>query len=420
MSFSLRVFTSVIDPTSPKLFVDTITNKAIAWQRSERLQGGFWQGTFTLTGEEDYLLEWFSNRLGYHLEERSFGEITWEGMIYEMTYSARGATRFRSLDEMANKVIVQSKDAATGVITQPATATLPTSIAHFGTRAESVLLEGFDAATATNLGSLYNYRNGWPHARSLYGGLGETGEPTLQVRVCGYVFTMNWIYTTTSDESSSDVTTWIADIVNSDTTEFITAGRIAGSTDSLTQIVSQDTRCWDQIMLLTSLGDSSGNYYYSRVIPNRLFFHGAEDVTNPYYFIKGGEVFDNVGARLFGRKQWHAKPGVWRDLDYPVRKVDQGSLFSDGRDFFVEEVICGTRSGVAWRAADYDPAEQLASRLEYERWQQEFGYADLTSGGAAGPRPSFTRVKSGRKSIEDLIAQDDAERRVATVRKRDT
>jgi len=94
MGYTLRLFTGVKQGLG---YVTDISRAAQDWKRTIRLQGGFWQGSFRVEGTLAELQEWFFNRLGYHVEERSGGAVTWEGMIYELELTAHGVRRRRSL-----------------------------------------------------------------------------------------------------------------------------------------------------------------------------------------------------------------------------------------------------------------------------------------------------------------------------------
>lgn len=78
--YNLLLYTPII---TGKSFVDNITPIAEGWERSVKLQGGFWTGHFIVSGAIDLVRNWFYNYLNYHVEERS-PTITWEGYIDRM------------------------------------------------------------------------------------------------------------------------------------------------------------------------------------------------------------------------------------------------------------------------------------------------------------------------------------------------
>ena len=81
--YTLALHTSVLANNVPT--AHPITDMAVGWHRSIRFQGGFWMGGFTVQDELDVLHDLFYVHLGSEIIERSGGDRTWEGMIYDMT-----------------------------------------------------------------------------------------------------------------------------------------------------------------------------------------------------------------------------------------------------------------------------------------------------------------------------------------------
>ena len=105
--YTLRLFQSVLGTQG---FVLSLTELAQNWRRSIRNTGGYWRGSFTITGKPEQLKEWFDTWMGHHLEERTDNTITWEGLIYQMDLRYAGITRRRSFDLMANAVNCMHSD----------------------------------------------------------------------------------------------------------------------------------------------------------------------------------------------------------------------------------------------------------------------------------------------------------------------
>lgn len=83
MDYSLQIY------YNPKLSSQVIENDiapiAKNWRRSIRLLGGYWQGSFNLEGDYDKLSAWFNSYIGHRIVETIGSQVTWEGLIYEMT-----------------------------------------------------------------------------------------------------------------------------------------------------------------------------------------------------------------------------------------------------------------------------------------------------------------------------------------------
>lgn len=420
MAFSLKVYTSLIW-NNPGVYVEDVTHTAIAWQRSTRLQGGCWQGTFTLSGDLNYLLDWFYNRLGYHVEERSFGTPTWDGQIYEMTLNSKGVSRTRSLDDMENAVTIRVRDAETDVVVNTSVFILAPAIARYGRKETILPIDAFDVATANMFGSNYVTAYGYPRPYAQAGGsafdLGE--QPTLDVVVRGYGFTANWQHVGDSaDLTTTNINTWIQEIVEDDC-PFLSIGRIHTNARQVLRKLDNDTRSWNQIQYLTRLGDDSGNFYRAFVQPGRLFYYMTLNTSFPSYFVRNGELYTNLNVRLQARNQWAAQPGVYRDLDYPVRRTEYGSLFSDGRDFLVDQVTVGTRSGISWNAIEYTEADQIAAQYEYQQWLEDALLPDESSIDGEPVRESRKRTKNRTQKLiygipwDRWVKMSPAQRRAA-------
>uniref|UniRef100_A0A6M3KRA7 Uncharacterized protein n=1 Tax=viral metagenome TaxID=1070528 RepID=A0A6M3KRA7_9ZZZZ len=98
--YNLRLWTSVLN--DDQAFVADLTRAAADWKRSIRDIGGYWMGSFSITGDAVALYDFFDNWLGYHLQEKVGSQISWEGMVYEMELSAGSFRRRRSLDDLYN------------------------------------------------------------------------------------------------------------------------------------------------------------------------------------------------------------------------------------------------------------------------------------------------------------------------------
>lgn len=63
--------------------------------------GGFWQGSFELSGGDLNwwtLLDFYDNNLALRIVEKTFGRVSWEGLIYEMRLVRNGREYRRTLD----------------------------------------------------------------------------------------------------------------------------------------------------------------------------------------------------------------------------------------------------------------------------------------------------------------------------------
>ena len=207
MDCSLALYSSVLEGNPA--WVTSLTKDAQDWTRSIQSQGGPWQGTFVLTGDLYELQDAFYNWMGYHLEERAGGLVTWEGMIYEMELVHKGVRRRRSLDLMANRIMTGYLD-PNSEVQNSSWATNDKSIARYGQKDEILNMDNVPqhAAEAHRDRTLKEWCWPWPRAVAT----GKPGETFLEVTACGYIFTLNWRFTTQTTEYDSEVNARFPDL----------------------------------------------------------------------------------------------------------------------------------------------------------------------------------------------------------------
>lgn len=370
--YNLRLYTSVLDGAS---FVADLTKDAIGWKRSIRNRGGYWQGEFTLMGELNDLARFFYEYLGYHLVEKGGGAKTWEGMIYEMELSTGGASRRRSLDNLYNYVFTTYTDPSNNKVTTTV-AQNEFSIAKYGRREEQRILAGQADPVALTARNAFLAEYAFPTARCI-GITSRTGAPELRVTACGYIFTASWRFESVGDDSDDNLSGWISDIVDTDC-EFLLPGHI----ETNTRQVRKETkityvRAWDVIQNLLDIGipdpisPSTVAYPTRAYVYNDRRFNYEKISTAVNYYWRNGMLRDTAGAPG-SVNPWTVKPGVVRDLDYPVAKAEPSGWLLDGRDFFVEEVEYGANyDQPVLKAELYDESEILTAAEAYKRQAEQ-------------------------------------------------
>lgn len=99
-SLELSTKEAVFGPSKP---IRNISEIALNWERTERLVGGFWDASFSVTGEKSELQQYFTQWLNYAIEERT-GLTRWSGNIWSMALSINGVTRRVTLDDVYNAI----------------------------------------------------------------------------------------------------------------------------------------------------------------------------------------------------------------------------------------------------------------------------------------------------------------------------
>jgi len=356
----LGFFTPVVQGT-PVFALDV--SHAENWRRSIRRDGGYWMGTFSITDTIFKLSQIFYEFLGFHFEERSQGQTTWEGIAYELDLNVNGVIRRRSLDMMYNHVWSMYNDDSDNVQTSSAVQGTA-SINRYGRREEVLYLDGYPTAAAESRRDTYLKEYQWPYPRVVGVNRPRRDEAAeLKVTVAGYAFTANWRFETAGDASTDDASTWVQEIIDTDC-EFIDVGSLESNTTQVKKDTNVPMRAFDQLIEITDLGDENDtdNTPWRFYIDNqRKAYYRAID-NEPYYFLKKGGLYTAVGGNTM-TNPWQVKPTVIKDLDFPAGKPNFDSFLDDARDFYASEVEFGDGLTRPLLKTDYfEESEYLAAR----------------------------------------------------------
>jgi len=339
--------------------------------------------------------------LRVHFEERSNGQKTWEGMVYEMdlTYpvpKSKGVivTRRRSLDLLYNYVYGKYVE-PNGASHDLTAASNSDSITRYGRREEYLLINGVKQSPAEARRDTFLKENAWPWARvASVNVVTEANQAVLSMVVSGYVMTANWRYRTAGDGTSEgNVSDYIKDLLETDAATFLSTGKYQSNTLQVREGASQPIRAGDLAFNLVGLGDADGNPWWLYVHNDRKVVYEIIPET-PAYYMHSGRIYRSAGGSTTV-DPWTVKPGVFRDLTYPVRKTETGGWLDDARDFYVSEVECGTGNGLVLKTEIFDESEILAAQAEYKA--QMDGSGGVTGGGMGGGGGDRDPV-SGRKN----------------------
>ena len=253
----------------------------------------------------------FYEQLGAHFEERSGGQKTWEGLIYEMDLTIGNMTKRCTLDLLYNHVRTKYND-EDGNPQESDPVSNSVSIGRYGRREEILLLDGYPQATAEGQRDSFLKENAWPWARVAGVNNRPADEPTLTIAVCGYIATANWRYASVTG-GLDDVSDVITLIVDSDF-ELIQRGSIEENTFQVKKEQNIPQRAWDLIQFYLELGDPNTNIYRAYVDNERRFYYRAIDPAQVDYFQRGGKVYNSAGGSQEAN-YWQLKPGVYRAKD---------------------------------------------------------------------------------------------------------
>lgn len=389
--YTLQLYTPLLSTGSTS--IDDITDKALAWQRTIRSNGGPWTGKFRLEGDDIELHRWFTTRLGWHIEEHYAGACTWEGMVYEMEYVHNGVRRIRSLDTVGDGELWANAIKAlyiddSDVAQASSYATQSKSIAIFGRKEDILTLDGVPQATAEAMRDTEIKRRAWP--RALFAGLTGSSQSYIDVVVCGYIFTMNWRYVSVQEGiTTDDLDDYMQSIISTDC-EFVSEAKTEQNTLTILRRTPVPMRAWDAIKNMVKMGDINDNRYRFYLVPGRKSVYEQID-TSPRYYLRDGQL-TNVGGQVV--PDWLVQPAVVRDVGYlSSGRADPDSWLGDVRDFYIDEVTVGARSGINIKSSLFEEEELRANRNEYELWMEDIlSRVTVSAVGARQARAERARI----------------------------
>lgn len=168
-------------------------------------------------------------------------------------------------------------------------------------------------------------------------------RPYMEVMCCGYIFTTKWLIADTNlYRSETDAATLTSTLLNE--CEFF--NNILTATNAMVVDLGERFQTVrDALNTIVAAGDTSGNVW-------RLYIDGERNAiyeqlpTTPLYHLRGNQFYHAGGGRT-AINGWQMRPGVVRDLSYPVSNADSDHWFDDQRDFILEEVVMGP-NGLSW------------------------------------------------------------------------
>ena len=362
--YSLRAYQSVKQGLKGLGF---ISNTARDWSRTKMFTGGDWLGTFNVIAPLDVLEDWFYEKLGAHIEEYAYGDLTWEGFIWEMDLVTPDRTvrpvkrwkrRRRSYETLFNKVRCDYVDPGTDESGSTSWYEDTASQNRYGIK-EEIIQRNLNETNAQEAAQefLELYADGAP---TIVAFEKPAKEPFLEITVAGYVATANFTFAASADDSSDDVDGWITDIF--DELEFLTTGRVATNARSIQKSLSTPTRNWDLLEDLLGLRDGSGNRFNIVTKPGRTIDYVSWTNTPVGKLVDGAfETLQGTDLETIPRIM---DPGIYRDSDYigtaETRNVAAtNSFFESPADFLLESIEVDKDGAIVPRLGVYDDEEAV-------------------------------------------------------------
>lgn len=332
-------------PQEGERLIADLTRHLPDWQDTSRAVGGCWTGQGTLSGlARSETAELFRTGLGRVLRRWAFGQVAWEGLIYELRLRLSGIEYVRSLtpDRWSNRIkIAYTEENGKKGITAWGENT--DSQAAYG-RMDYIITAGQVAGWAvTKLRDRRLAEFGWP--RTYMAGIGGVATPmrrtagadSLTIAAAGYWSTLNWRYYDIPEEGElKECSLTVEKAVGQ--SEFVTAGRIETNPDMFTRTEGDPPqRIGDVIEGVIEQGGYDGKPWQGGVWPGRQFVYDAAPTTVTMQWYNG--LLYNLGGQPAGLDLVRAG-FLMRNLDAPAGGLPPGAtdVWMDPRVAYVDEV----------------------------------------------------------------------------------
>lgn len=352
------------------IFINEITPIAKHWERSIRLQGGSWTGSFELSGPEvthQTMRNWFYTRLGCHLVEKMGGADTWQGMIYEMDFDETPKNPKLKVN-VCGYMFTASWNEVTGADGSLTTASAWVTSILTANCSEFLSLGKIDTNALTVRKKVMLNAMAWDELLRI----AELGGPNAKPwrLYCGndrrvsYTELPNtpnyYVYGGIRRRRSLAL---MANSVPATYTDEAGAQATAAAVTNPQSIARYGTKT-ERLIL--------ENIPLATVQANQAAFLAERGWASPQAVVSmpGIKVFTSVDTSTKEIAPWSVRPGVFRDVSHfaGTNQAPSGSFYLSAADFLVDEVHASVDNGLSLRTGLFSEAELLE---QYERYAND-------------------------------------------------
>ena len=366
-----------LKPTDPELYIissggadlERFTDAAQEYRCSKRWQGGHWDASWWLPLDpdngldEDYLRDWFNNRLFLAHQARLSNKVVWDGLLWSMELTIEGETERRDVGSVFNALAGVYTNASDNT-TYDTGFSLADNVRLYGQRQE-IIVKNFvsaaeaAAAVASNL-KLLSDDNPQPI------GINPNAKDGLRVQAVGKCFTINNRFVTAGDDSTDDMSQYVREIIQGDCDQ-VTPGNIQSNTLQRRKSVQGYVRAWDALMEMVDAGDGT-NPWRLWVTLGRVNYTIADPTPVMFWNGRAGGITHPNG----NRSPWLIEPGVLRNLTQRAGTRPSDSFLTDARDRMVYELEMSMgQLDPQVKASAYDPAGLAAAVAINQQWLED-------------------------------------------------
>lgn len=305
----------------------------------KRYFGGDWDMTFFLPDAimgTALLDEYFNTWLMANIAEYFNGEITWRGVIWEMTRIKDGKRQVRSTSNVWNAVKCIYTETSTNLQYETDFEEDDNSIARYLRREYIVYKDNVTSTQASAAAAkfLNEHYDAWPKATDF----NVSGEDGIEVTAFGMSRLFNNILCTEAGtQESVDVDTFVDDIWDTDLApnlSFLVLGGIDTNDYEVERQQRAPTRCGDLIDALARGGDSD--------LPYRWYI--GQDLQFRFEIMNTSPTMEWLGLKRGGLHKvdgpvatWNATPGVMVDKTMPEVPALPGSFLNKRNYELIEQ-----------------------------------------------------------------------------------
>jgi hypothetical protein len=272
-------------------------------QYSITVQRGFNTAGFVLKGSPDYLVDWYMNGLARDvtwLGPDSF--LSWRGLVTRLSLDIGGWTRTRSMESMADRIVLVYTPLSTGSNPPQAGAQAVITVDdialqnQFGIKT-AVISGGEKTSTAaavkaiSDLNKLAKIQVGETQT------VARSEGPTLRVEMSGYATLFDWYVYNEANSGTVNASTQLVAVAAADPNGILIDS--SGIEANTTQVERywQNQPAWKVIEAVTGIGRDVagvGEPWVSGVYGTRLIYKAAEGLDS-----QGNPKSSNVHSRLY-------------------------------------------------------------------------------------------------------------------------
>jgi len=368
-------------------YLHTLTNEYSSLTFTIAALGGYWEASFNIQGNLDFVEDWIANGLARHATIYDHAQnVCWDGFVNTVKANVGALSVTRGpLTDVANRVMVTFSERDTGM--NPPTAgaraftTLAqdaTSISLYGIMEAFVeggeLDNGVGVTEADFLRDSYLEGHKLPETSKMLS-MEQSTQPSVTVECAGYVHRLNYPYNQIVNAATITVSTKVGYVLDGDPGDgasigdpnniFTSANASIGVNGLLASRYENDSSlAWEVLKDIAARGDAArGRWLIGVYAGQRLVYTAAPDTLE--YEQRLHDAHQRItavsGAEV---RPWNVLPGKWLMFtDFLIGRVQPTTLREDPRAMFIESMTYSAPYGLQLSGVKVGTLNQVMAQL---------------------------------------------------------